>query len=129
LPYDEMPEFVSDLRKRQGVVPLALEFTILTAPRLSDALNAKWAHINRAERRWDIAHFSKTGLPFRVPLSDAAMAVLDKVEKITRDSGGAVGASEFLFPNDVTGARLSRNALLAVIKRMGRKGSRSSSVT
>jgi integrase len=122
LPYVEMPEFVSDLRKRQGIVPLALEFTILTAPRLSDALNAKWTHINRAERRWDIPHFSKTGLPFRVPLSDAAMAVLDKVEKITRDIGGAVGASEFLFPNDVSGARLTRNALLALIKRMGRKG-------
>jgi len=125
LPYAEMPEFVSDLRKRQGVVPLALEFTILTAPRLSDALNAKWAHINRAERRWEIPSFSKTGLPFRVPLSDAAMAVLDKVEKIARDIGGAVGASEYVFPNDVTGARLSRNALLAVIKRMGRKGAMS----
>jgi integrase len=125
LPYVEMPEFVGDLRKRQGIVPLALEFTILTAPRLSDVLNAKWAHINRAERRWDIPHFSKTGTPHRIPLSDAAIAVLDKVEKIAGDIGGAVGASEFLFPNDVTGARLSRNALLAVIKRMGRKGAMS----
>jgi integrase len=34
-----------------------------------------------------------------------------------------VAQSEFVFPNDVTGAALSENAMLAVIKRMGSKGS------
>jgi hypothetical protein len=33
-----------------------------------------------------------------------------------------VAKSEFAFPNDVAGDRLSENALLAVIERMGRKG-------
>ena len=119
LPFSEMPSFVSRLRQRQGISPLALEFLILTGVRTADILNAKRAHIKRAERRWDIPQFSKTHKPHRVPLSRAALAVIDKVEEITGGIGGAVGASEYLFPNDVDGNALSVNALLAVIYRMG----------
>jgi len=122
LPYAETPAFVSELRRRQGVAALALEFAVLTCVRVSDVLNAKWIHINRAERRWDIPQLSKTAAPHRVPLSDAALAVIDKAEKIARDIGGAVASGEYLFPNDVTGAVLHRNALHAVLRRMGLKG-------
>jgi integrase len=120
--YEEMPTFMAELRARKGVAALALEFAILTAVRTSDVLDARRAHINRAERRWEIPEFSKTGRSHRVPLSDAALAVIGKVEKIAHDIGGDVGKSEFLFPNDVTGAALSANAMLAVLDRMGRKG-------
>jgi integrase len=122
LPYAEMPAFMVELRKRQGIGPLALEFAILTCVRVSDVLKAKHADIYLRESRWDIQHFSKTGQPHRVPLSDAALTVIRRAEQICRDIGGAVGASEFLFPNDVTGSALHRNALLAVLRRMGRKG-------
>jgi integrase len=117
-----MPAFVRELRQRQGIAALAFEFLILCGTRSADVLGAKRAHINRAEARWDIPQFSKTHRPHRVPLSRAALAILDKVEKITGDIGGKVGASEYLFPNDVTGAALSVNALLSVINRMGFKG-------
>jgi len=113
---------VSELRKRQGMAALALEFAILTCVRVSDVLNAKAIHINRAERRWDIPQLSKTAALHRVPLSDSALAVIDTAEKIARDIGGAVTSSEYLFPNDVTGAALHRNALHAVLRRMGLKG-------
>jgi integrase len=122
LPYAEMPAFMAELRGRQGIAALALEFAILTCVRVSDVLTAKHTDINFRESRWDIPHFSKTELPHRVPLSDAALAVINKAEQISRDIGGAVGNSEFLFPNDVTGSALHRNALLAVLSRMGRKG-------
>jgi integrase len=122
LPYVKMPQFMAELRERQGIAALALEFAALTCVRTSDVLNAKRAYINRVEHRWDIPHLSKTGQPHRVPLSDAALAVIDRVEKITGDIGGAVGNSELLFPNDVSGKALSTNALLAVLNRMGRKG-------
>jgi integrase len=36
--------------------------------------------------------------------------------------GGTVGQSEFAFPNNGNGRPLSRNALLAVIERLGFKG-------
>jgi integrase len=122
VPHGEMPQFMIELRERQGMAALALEFAILTCVRVSDVLNVKYTDINFCESRWDIQHFSKTGARHRVPLSDAALAVIDKARKIAGDIDGAVGASEFLFPNDVTGGGLHRNALLAVLKRMGRKG-------
>ena len=83
---------------------------------------AKWDHIDRPERVWIIPKFSKTNKEHRVPLSKQALAVLDKVQDMARRIGGSVGQSEFVFPNDVTGAGLSENAMLALIKRMGRKG-------
>jgi integrase len=122
VPHGEMPQFMIELRERQGMAALALEFAILTCVRVSDVLNVKYTDINFRESRWDIQHFSKTGARHRVPLSNAALAVIDKARKIAGDIGGAVGASEFLFPNDVTGGGLHRNALLAVLKRMGRGG-------
>jgi integrase len=122
LPYAQIAGFMAELRQRQGMAAFALEFAILTCVRVSDVLNARPAQINRAERRWDIPYLSKTAAPHRVPLSDAALAVIDKAGEIARDIGGAVAASEFLFPNDVTGAALHRNALHAVLRRMGRKG-------
>jgi integrase len=122
LAYADMPTFMPDLRQRKGIAALALEFAILTAVRTADIRNARRSDIDRAQRQWNILAFSKTGLPHRVPLSDAALAVIEKVEDIVDGIGGAVGRSEFLFPNDVTGAALSENAMLAVLDRMGRKG-------
>jgi integrase len=110
------------LRGRQGIAPLALEFAILTCVRTSDVINAKKVQIDRKKRMWIIPEMTKTGVEHRVPLSKPALAVIDKAEEITRDIGGAVGKSEYLFPNDSTGDRLSENAMLAVLKRMGRKG-------
>src|SRR5262249_46671202 len=75
-----------------------------------------------SERVWNIPSLSKTKQPHRVPLSDAAIAVVDKIEQIVRDIGGGVGTSEYLFPNDVTGAPLNGQAMIGVIHRMGRKG-------
>ena len=122
LPYAEMPDFMVELRARQGIAALALEFAVLTCVRTADVRNAKWEHVDRAERVWIIPAFSKTAREHRVPLSTAALAVLDKVQAITRGIGGAVAQSEYLFPNDLTGDQLSDNAMMLVIVRMGRKG-------
>jgi integrase len=122
LPYADVPSFMAELRARNGIGALALEFTVLTAVRTADTRNARWDHINHAERRWDIPAFSKTNLPQRVPLSDAAWAVIGKMREIIDTIGGAVGKSEFIFPNDLTGAKLSGAAMLSVVERMNRKG-------
>jgi integrase len=123
LAYSEMPDFMAELREqRKGMAALALEFAILTCVRTADVRKARWDHIDRSARMWTIPEFSKTHREHRVPLSKAAMAVLDKAEQIACDVGGAIQQSGFLFPNDVTGAALSENAMLAVLERMGRKG-------
>jgi integrase len=121
LPYVEMPAFMGELHEREGMAALALEFAILTAVRTSDVLSGKRTHIERVKHRWVIPEFTKSGKPHRVPLTKAALAVLDKAEQMAREIGGAVAESDFLFPNDVTGAALSENAMLAVLERMGRK--------
>ncbi|MCW5686317.1 MAG: integrase arm-type DNA-binding domain-containing protein [Pseudolabrys sp.] len=122
LPYTEMPAFMVDLRQRRAIAALALEFAILTCVRTSDVRKGKWAQIDRAQRIWTIPELSKIHREHRVPLSRAALTVLDKAQQITREIGGHVAQSEYLFPNDLTGASLSENALLALLQRMGRKG-------
>jgi integrase len=122
LAYTDMPAFMAELRERDGIAAIALEFAILTVVRTSDVRFAKRAHVNYAEHRWNIPSLSKTGLPHRVPLSDMALAALRKAERKTAEIGGTVAESEYLFPNESTGAALSENAMLALLARMGRKG-------
>jgi integrase len=122
LAYTEMPAFLADLRARTGIAPLALEFAILCGVRTLDVRNAKRSRIDHGKGMWVIPAYSKTGIEHRVPLSKPAMAVVEKVEAICHDMGGTVAKSDYLFPNDRTGKPLSENALLAVIERMGRKG-------
>jgi integrase len=122
LAYGDVSAFMTALRERNGIASLALEFAILTCVRTADVRMAKWEDINRAERMWTIPKLSKTGREHRVPLTDATLAVLEKIQKIARDIGGKVGQSEFIFANDTTGKALSENAMLAVLSRMGRKG-------
>lgn len=121
LPYAEMPSFMAELRQRQGMAALALEFAILTCVRTADVRNARHADVDQSAKIWTIPAFTKTGKPHKVPLSHAALAVFDKARNMAEGIGGKVGKSEFAFPNDVTGARLSENAMLEVLKRMGRK--------
>lgn len=121
LPYAELPAFMVELRKRNSVSALALEFSILTCVRVTDVRNAKYADVDHAARLWTIPSFSKTAKPHRVPLSTAALAVLKKARAIT-EIGGKVGSSPFIFPNDTTGACLNKNTMRTLLDRMGRKG-------
>jgi integrase len=123
LPYADMPQFMVRLRTtRTGMSATALEFAILTAVRSHDVVHARRANIDRVARVWTIPKFSKTRRVHKVPLSDAALAVIDRVEKTIDGIGGAAAASGLLFPNDVTGATLSPNAMLEVIKKLKMKG-------
>ena len=63
----------------------ALEFAILTAARSGEARLAKWAEINVERRTWTIpAARMKAHREHRVPLSDAALAVLDRLRPLQR---------------------------------------------
>lgn len=122
LPYDQMPAFMQELRRRDGMAPLALEFLALTCVRSADVLNGRHVDIDLAKRIWTIPALTKTFKEHRVPLSDAAVAVVEKARQSARDIGGVVGESGFLFCNDVTGRRLSKNAAGQLLERMGRNG-------
>jgi integrase len=113
LPYDEIGAFMVELRQQENVGARALEFAILTVARTGEVLGAKWNDINIAERLWAIpAERMKTGKEHRVPLSDAAMAILDEMK--------AIRLSEYVFPGVRRGRPLSNMAMLVAMRRMGR---------
>lgn len=107
LPYGEVPEFLVALRAEYGAAARVLEFVVLTAVRAGEALGATWAEINLAERVWVIpAERTKAGREHRVPLSEAALAVL-----------GPQGQG-LVFTTD-RGGRLHRDAMRVLLGRMG----------
>jgi integrase len=91
MPYDAVPAFVKDLRDRDGLSALALEFTILTASRTSEIIGARWSEIDLKAKVWTIpAERIKAGREHRVPLTERALSILDEVALVKRD--------DFVFP-------------------------------
>jgi len=113
LPYSEMNKFVENVRKQEGLAALALELTILTATRTSETIKAKWQEFDLKEKIWVIpAERIKTRKEHRIPLSDAAMKILHKLEQIK--------CSEYVFYSK-NGKPLSNMAMLQLLKRMNIK--------
>lgn len=116
LAYGELPAFLKDLRGREGIAAAALEFQVLTVVRPGNVLAARWSEIDRAGKVWTIPAEQMKGekgaeKEHKVALSDAALAVLDRMEKIK--NGG-----EFIFYSPGSGRPLSDAATGAVIDRM-----------
>jgi integrase len=114
LPYGDLPGFMQELRTRDSIAASALEFQILTAVRPGNALAARWSEIDRTAAVWTIAAENMKGnREHKVPLSAAALAVLDRMEKIR--NGG-----DYIFYSPGSGRALRDAATGAVIDRMGR---------
>ena len=113
LPYAEVAAFVADLRQQEGVGARALEFAILTAARTGEVIGARWGEINIAERLWTVpADRMKAGKEHRAPLSDAAMAIVEKM--------AAIRQGDHLFPGGKAERPISNMAMLMLLRRMGR---------
>jgi integrase len=114
LPWQETGTFMSDLEKQGGVSALALRFTILTAARTSEVINARWSEIDMSARLWTVpGERMKAGREHRVPLSEAALAVLRAVWPPGDDRTG------WVFPGPRAGQPLSNMAMLALLRRTG----------
>jgi integrase len=110
MPYADVPAFMSRLRERDAIAARALEFTILTAVRSGETLGATWAEIDWEARVWVIpAGRMKAEEEHRVPLSDAAMAVLQPLYEHR--------TGELIFPAP-RGGQFSDMAMSAVLRRM-----------
>ena len=110
MPYDEAPAFLEQLRAREAVAAMALEFTILTAARTGEVLGATWAEIDFEKRTWTVpALRMKAGREHRVPLSSRAVEVLNETKKL---------GSDYLFPGQ-RGGKLSGMAMAMLLRRMG----------
>lgn len=113
LPYAELPKFYSALCKRDGLAALALRFLLLTSARSGEVRGARWREIDFDAELWVVpASRYKTGKEHRVPLTKAALEVLDAVAPLTNREPDAV-----IFPN-ARGGELTSAGLTAVLRRM-----------
>jgi integrase len=86
MPYDEVAAFMGELRSVEGIPARALELTILTATRTNETMGATWDEVDFAARTWTIpASRTKRDREHKVPLSDAAFAVLGAMDDIRHD--------------------------------------------
>ncbi|MEN9011971.1 MAG: integrase arm-type DNA-binding domain-containing protein [Yoonia sp.] len=115
----DMPGFMNDLRDREAIAARCLEFIALTAARSGEARGATWAEIDLERAVWEIpAARMKAGDAHRVPLSDAAVSILQSVQ-------GLDDALVFPSPSsakDGTARELSVNAFRPLFERMKRVG-------
>lgn len=92
----DVPDFMAELVEREGVSARTLEFLILTATRSGEARGAKWREFSAKDRDsggyvWTVpAARMKRGLPHRIPLSEAALSVLENVRGLD---------DEYVFPS------------------------------
>ncbi|ARQ01712.1 tyrosine-type recombinase/integrase [Pseudorhodoplanes sinuspersici] len=111
LPFADIPTFMADLRSREGVAALALEFAILTAARSGEVRGARWDEFDFDKAIWTVPpERMKAGIVHRVPLSRRAVAIVQKLQEAK--------TSEFVFPGRNGKTPMSDMTLTAVLKRM-----------
>jgi integrase len=109
--YQQVPEFMQKLNQMDALAARALEFTILTAARSGEVLNACWDEIDLEQGLWTVpAQRMKTAEEHTVPLSDAAIAIL-------KDLYG-VRLSKYVFPGQKPSKPLSGMAMQMLLRRM-----------
>ena len=117
--WSDLPAFMAELASRAGFSARTLEFIILTATGSGEARGARWAEIDLKQRVWNVPEERmKRRIPHRIPLSDAACEVLDRLKGMDDD---------LVFPSiQATKARKGRvqsvNVFQALLKRMERDG-------
>ena len=92
LPYRDLPAALETIELSNASVAarLCFRFLVLTAARSGEARGAVWPEIDFEKREWRIpANRMKAGFEHRVPLSDAALAVLEQA-KVLRDRSGLI---------------------------------------
>jgi integrase len=114
LPHSAIPSFMERLRARRGVAAKALEFLILSGGMRSDETRGTpWGEIDMAGRSWFVPGPRMKGREAHtVPLSDSAMALL---EKVRADLPAEPAPSDLIFPGP-TNRRLSDVALSKIAR-------------
>ena len=112
LPYVDAPAFMERLRVRAGVAAKAMEFVILTAARVSEAVNATWDEVDIQNRVWTVpGERMKAKRAHRVPLSHTALKVLAEMKQLSQ---GTCVFPGWRIKRPITGA-----AVLKVLREMG----------
>ena len=119
LPWQELPDFMSELAAREGTSARALAFLIHTAARSGEVRGARWSEFDFENNIWTVpAERMKTGKAHRVPLGRGALQALSAVEGLD---------GEFVFPSASRSKKgqsrpLSDTVFKALMDRMKRTG-------
>jgi len=114
LPYTQVGSFMQQLRSDAGVASRALEFTILTAARTNEVIQAEWSEFDLNRKTWVVpAERMKSKREHRVPLSAAAVFALEAVRR--RDK-------TYVFPGHKRHSHLSNAAMMKALKRVNQTG-------
>ena len=116
LPVAELPKALRTLRESPASLSarLCLELVVFTAARSGEARKATWAEIDLDAREWRIpGERMKGGREHRVPLSDAALGVLQQARELE-------DGSELIFPSPLRQGRpLSDMTLTKILRDRG----------
>ena len=113
LAWTEVGAFMAALTEREGVSAQALRFTILTAARTGEVRGMRWREVDLEAKVWTVpGDRMKAARTHRVPLSPAALAVLEEVKPLKRKT------DDLVFPSVRKNVALSDMALSEVVRRM-----------
>lgn len=115
-----VPAFIQRLRQREGLGPVALEFSIRTAKRTSEVILARWSEIDLEAGLWTIPaermkvkkRKGEPPKPHEVPLSPAVVELLRPLHEMSRGEG-------YVFPGRKRGTALTNSVMLNTIANMG----------
>ena len=109
--YADVQTFVAQLREREALAALALEFCILTAARSGEVFGARWSEIDLAAKVWTVpAGRMKAAREHRIPLSDRTLVILERLFEARTD--------DLVFPGQRPGKPLSNTAMEMLLRRM-----------
>ena len=116
LPYRDVPAALAavDATQATPAAKLCFRFTVLTAARSGEARGSTWAEIDWDTATWIIpGSRMKAAREHRVPLSDAAMAVLEQAKALDDDSA-------LVFPSALRrGKPMSDMTILKLVRGVG----------
>ena len=116
LPYQEVADALTTVEASKASLAskLCLRFLVLTAARSGEVRGAAWGEIDMDAAEWCIpGERMKSGDPHRVPLSDAALAVLDQARPLS-------GGEGLVFPSPMRpGQPMSDMTLTKVLRSTG----------
>jgi integrase len=111
--YREIPDFVQQLRAREGSAARCLEFLTCTAARSTEAREAVWGEIDFTEKLWRIPRERMKGArDHAIPL---APAVIELLQGLPHEEG-----NDLVFLGPRPGMPLSDLVLMTLMRKMGR---------
>lgn len=113
MPYTDVAAFIADLRSRETIGRLALEFVVLTATRSGEVRKAEWSEFTLKKKLWTIpAERMKAGREHVIPLTQAAVEILERCALLRQPQ------QRLVFPSPKQSQPLSDMTLIKVLRDM-----------